>query len=318
VSGPQNPPLAGFEPTNLAMQLNGVDQSLLTTLQPLNITTNMLTIIGWIYPTGAQTNYNGVVFSRGFTVTNTVGVNFGPASGKTNELGYTWGGHYITGTGLVVPMNQWSFFALVVTPTTATVYLGANGVLNSYIDTPFDGLPVQTVNAPLEIGRDGFNGRWFKGRIDEVAIYTRALALPQIQQLYSAGTGSGQMLSAFETWQYQYFGTTNGNAAATADPDGDGLNNMAEFLAGSNPTNSLSCLRIISTVKQGNNILVTWQTYGGRTNAVQAVTGRYATNFVNVSGSIIIAGSGQTVTNYSDLNGATNLPSRFYRIRLIP
>jgi hypothetical protein len=46
------------------------------------------------------------------------------------------------------------------------------------------------------------------------------------------------------TWRALYFGgggtTTNGQSCATCDPDGDGMDNRSEFLAGTNPTNSTS------------------------------------------------------------------------------
>src|SRR5207245_3092289 len=46
-------------------------------------------------------------------------------------------------------------------------------------------------------------------------------------------------LSPFEAWQFLYFGCTNcPEASATADPDGDGLDNQSEFTAGTSPTNS--------------------------------------------------------------------------------
>jgi hypothetical protein len=129
-------------------------------------------------------------------------------------------------------------------------------------------------------------------------------------------------LTPFETWQFQYFGCTNcSQALATVDPDGDGLNNEAEFLAGTNPTNSLSTLRITSEAPQGDNIVITWKTAGGRTNRVQAAPGDpgYDTNnFADISGPIIITGGDDVTTNYTDAGGATNVPSRFYRVRLAP
>jgi hypothetical protein len=40
---------------------------------------------------------------------------------------------------------------------------------------------------------------------------------------------------------------------------------------------------------------------------------------VDIAGSLtIIGGSGDTSTNYVDVGGATNAPSRFYRVRLVP
>ena len=130
-------------------------------------------------------------------------------------------------------------------------------------------------------------------------------------------------LTPFQQWQILYFGsTTNANAAPSADPDGDGQNNLAEFLSGTNPTNSASGLRIVSAVRQSNDVVITWTTSGGFTNAVQATAGGgnggYTTNFTDISGPIIISGSGDATTNYVDSNGATNIPSRFYRIRLVP
>ena len=128
----------------------------------------------------------------------------------------------------------------------------------------------------------------------------------------------------FESWQLLYFRCTDcPQAADTADPDGDGLNNQAEFLLGTNPTNSLSALRITSAVRQTTDVVITWTTAGGRTNAVQAApgdgNGGYTTNFVDITiPPLIISGSGDATTNYVDVGGATNAPSRFYRIRLVP
>jgi hypothetical protein len=129
----------------------------------------------------------------------------------------------------------------------------------------------------------------------------------------------------FACWQLQYFGCTNlalcPQAAPDADPDGDGQNNMAEFLSGTDPTNSASFLHIITAVAQGSDVVVTWKTAGGHTNAVQAAAGAagsYATNFTDLSGPIVILGTGDVTTNYTDSGGATNVPSRFYRVRLVP
>jgi len=131
------------------------------------------------------------------------------------------------------------------------------------------------------------------------------------------------VLTPFQAWQIQYFGsTTNPAAAANADPDGDGQSNLAEFLAGTNPTNSGSGLLITSVTAQGNDVLVTWTTAGGYTNVVQMTTGlpdgSYSTNFQDLSALIIIPGSGDATTNYLDSGGATNVPARYYRIRLQP
>jgi PKD repeat protein len=132
------------------------------------------------------------------------------------------------------------------------------------------------------------------------------------------------VLTAFQAWQSNYFGCTAcPQAQPDADPLGKGMSNMNQFLAGLNPTNPASLFTVISTVSSGADIVITWKTAGVRTNAVQATSGDgnggYNTNgFTNISGSIILPVAGDTVTNYTDVGGATNSPSRYYRIQLIP
>jgi autotransporter-associated beta strand protein len=48
-------------------------------------------------------------------------------------------------------------------------------------------------------------------------------------------------VSPYDAWQLQYFNCTNcAQGAASADPDGDGQNNLTEFLVGVDPTNGAS------------------------------------------------------------------------------
>jgi len=70
----------------------------------------------------------------------------------------------------------------------------------------------------------------------------------------------------------------------------------------------------------GTDMFVTWETTGGTTNLVQVnpgdVTGSYTTNFTDLSSAIMVLGAGSVSTNFLDIGGATNVPSRYYRIRL--
>ena len=99
---------------------------------------------------------------------------------------------------------------------------------------------------------------------------------------------------------------------------------MAEYLAGTDPNSSASALRITSAVRSGGDVAITWTTSGGHTNVVQVTpgdgSGNFSTNdFADIVGSTaIIPGSGDATNNYTDVGGATNTPSRFYRIRLVP
>jgi hypothetical protein len=87
-----------------------------------------------------------------------------------------------------------------------------------------------------------------------------------------------------------------------------------------NTTTVPSMVLINSIALQGNNVLLTWTTTGGSTNVVQTTNGdangSYSNNFIDLSQQIIPTGASVTTTNYLDIGGATNNPSRYYRIRL--
>ena len=160
---------------------------------------------------------------------------------------------------------------------------------------------------------------------DDIGAYSVIVSTPAGSVTSSTATLTVTGLTAFEQWQLAHFGCSGcPQAAASADPDGDGLNNQAEFLAGTDPNNSGSALRIISATKAANDITVIWSTVGGHTNIVQSTGGEpdgsYSTNnFADIAGSLtIVPGSGDTTASYVDVGGATNVPSRYYRIRLVP
>jgi PKD repeat protein len=123
-------------------------------------------------------------------------------------------------------------------------------------------------------------------------------------------------LTPFQSWQVFYFGsTTNPAAAPDADPDKDGMSNWAEFLTGTDPTNSVSVLRITAVGRQGNDLRITWTMGSGKTNVLQQADGlRGTSNFADVF-TVLTVGS---ATNYLDVGAATNVPARYYRVRLGP
>ena len=58
-------------------------------------------------------------------------------------------------------------------------------------------------------------------------------------------------------WEQLYFGHLTGTDP-NADPDNDGMSNLREFIADTNPTNANSNLKIISGQVVSNNMRITW------------------------------------------------------------
>jgi subtilisin family serine protease len=66
-------------------------------------------------------------------------------------------------------------------------------------------------------------------------------------------------------WELKYFGHLTGTDP-NADPDQDGMSNLAEWVAGTNPTNAASCLRLtLLSAANSNGIVLSWPSVAGKT-----------------------------------------------------
>ena len=125
------------------------------------------------------------------------------------------------------------------------------------------------------------------------------------------------VLTPFQGWQIQYFGSTNNpNAAPAADADGTGQNNLFKFVAGLDPTNpsSVFLLTITSDTNQPpNQALQFLPIVGGRT-----YTPQFNTDLVNGVWLSLTTFTGPE-TNGSQISVTdTNplSPQEFYRINI--
>jgi hypothetical protein len=110
-------------------------------------------------------------------------------------------------------------------------------------------------------------------------------------------------------WMTQYFGSnTNLWPAATADSDGDGMNNLQEFLAGTDPTNAASVLRVqLSNSPQG--MFLSWPTQPGLTYQVQVKT--------NLTAAWSSLGAPRFAAGTSDSIFVGGSPAGYYRVVML-
>jgi hypothetical protein len=140
------------------------------------------TLLIWVYRNGAQPNYAGIFYSRGFQAN---GMSF---FSTTNNLSYTWNSSSSTFTfssNLNVPNLQWSMCAVSISATNAVLYVGSSSGLLSATNNVSNS---STIVNGLRIASDNF---WspFKGSVSNAMFYNRALSPTEILQNFNATKG---------------------------------------------------------------------------------------------------------------------------------
>jgi hypothetical protein len=113
-----------------------------------------------------------------------------------------------------------------------------------------------------------------------------------------------------DTWRLRHFGTLNNLlSAASADADGDGHTNLAEFRTGTDPNDSVSVLKVLSK-RSGGQFAVRWPSVAGKSYVIERAGALFADNWLPVSTNV---GTGWDMEfNDPDLTGTP----RFYRVRV--
>ena len=179
VAGPRPTAFKGFDAANLAYDFNGGAE---VDIPPLNLNKSTMTIVAWIKPNGTPDDYDGIVFSRGGGTV--AGLDFQ----QRGQLGYHWNDTadtYNWSSELIPAQDTWNFVALVVEPALGKIYLDdGSGLVSAenavnHSSEEFDGT--------LRFGTDGNGSRFYKGTLDDVVIYDRALSSAEITTLRDAG-----------------------------------------------------------------------------------------------------------------------------------
>jgi len=117
-----------------------------------------------------------------------------------------------------------------------------------------------------------------------------------------------------DVFQRTYFPLfTASNAAPAADPDGDGLNNFAEYIAGTNPTNAMSLFKLLSPTNSNAGTAVRWLSVAGKSYQVFGRTNLSVGSWQSNGTAVLAAG-----TNAQYLDAAATNGVHFYRVQVLP
>jgi alpha-tubulin suppressor-like RCC1 family protein len=117
-----------------------------------------------------------------------------------------------------------------------------------------------------------------------------------------------------DVWRFDNFGTyeNTGPAADSADPDGDGQTNLADYAAGTNPRNGADFFKILTAQMTGATFTVTASGKAGRSYALQYRSNAATGTWINVTHLGPLAVDGPVVLT----DPAAPAENAFYRIQV--
>ncbi len=137
-----------------------------------------------------------------------------------------------------------------------------------FLNVDFDG-PLSTTNAgPFTLG-DGFrrvriNEGYARAAYNDEGLPFLVVKINEADIVFTI-TGDVDNDKMDDDWEIQYFGSTNAvNGGALDNFDGDGLNNLEEYIAGVDPTDSGSVFAISNAVPDSEGFTVQWPAVEGR------------------------------------------------------
>lgn len=167
----------------------------------------------------------------------------------------------------------------------------------------------------------GLNGHGIGGGANPdpstaMAVFTLSLAQTGVHGIRiigeNGGTASGGFLGVFEL---ESAGLDPGIAV---DTDGDGQSDAAEAIAGTNPNDALSVLRMLSIARQGEQWLIEWTSVPGKSYQVQSSQVLTLPSWSNVGPPIVGASAPSLTTSFALPVVSPSLVVEHYRVLVAP
>lgn len=175
-----------FGTDNMAYQFDGNDFIMVAHDNDLVFSESDFTVSAWVMLDGPQDDYAGIVSKctpaspeYGYQLVIRQPTNFGMQIGSRVPIGRSY---FESVAATSLSPGSWAFVTMVVSRDIETVQLYVNGVLRS--NEVSDKLSYSLAeDEPLYIGRERQALRWFKGSIDDIRIFSRALTGSEVAEL---------------------------------------------------------------------------------------------------------------------------------------
>jgi len=161
-----------------ALSFNGIDNAVDIHTAPRLINSSF-TLMSWFN----ATQLSGTYQMFGSSVWDMIGIGLLTGTNKIFGQLNIGGGLNLLDTGVVPTVNTWYFVAMTFDASTGKVIVSVNAV-NKYEGTSTSSKYDTAAKGGFYIGSHGSHGNPFKGIIDEVRIYNRALSAAEIQETF--------------------------------------------------------------------------------------------------------------------------------------